>query len=94
MFSSQSIIQKRKGLLHPGSGFQLIRLASPANGPQIDMLPEQTLLTFAPLKASLLIWTGSYQSSLVAHVNNYYMTTVVCKLEGCLHKEVEMEKKK
>lgn len=76
---------EEKGPLYPRSGFEHACLASPANGPQIDMLPDSP----HPLTQQLFLssYTGSYQSSLAERVNNYFMTTLLCKLEGCLHKE-------
>lgn len=46
---------KEKGLLYLGSCFKHACLASPSNGPQIDMLPEQTLL-IPPVALSLLLY--------------------------------------
>lgn len=71
---------EERGLLYLGSCFKHACLASPANGPQIDMLPEQTPFTPTPV-AALLSCISSYRCSLAEHVNNYFMTTLLCELE-------------
>lgn len=87
----------------PGGRFEHGRLASPANGPQIDTHTSPPL-THHLLPTRLLVLLvhrvgregGSYRRSLslplspLGRVNNYSMTTLLlCKLEGCLHKEKE-----
>ena len=49
----QSIIQKRKVHRTLGACLEHAWLASPANGPRIDMLPEQALLTLPSSSLSL-----------------------------------------
>lgn len=73
---------EEKGPSHFRSCFEHACLASPANGHRLTCYhPPPT--PHPPYSAH----TGSYQCSLVERVNNYSMTTLLCKLEGCLHKE-------
>ncbi|KAI9540131.1 hypothetical protein NQZ68_002065 [Dissostichus eleginoides] len=67
----------KRGSSYPGSCFEHACRASPANGPQIDMLPEQTPPVPRPLSSNV----GSYQCSLVERVNNYSMTSLLWELE-------------
>lgn len=80
----QSIIQKRKvrrtwgAALNMPAWHHLLmghRLTCYLSSPH----PSQQLF--------LSSYAGSYQCSLVERVNNYSMTTLLCELEGCLHKE-------
>lgn len=86
---SQSVTQKRK-VCHAylGSCFEHVCLASPANGPPIDMLAEQML------HICLSSCTGSYQGSLLQHVKNDSSTALLCEREGYLHKERRIYLKK
>lgn len=81
----QSIIQKRKGRCIPGAALNMPAWHHLLMGHRLTCYHTPP----HPLTHQLFLssYTGSYQSSLVERVNNYFMTTLLCKLEGCLHKE-------
>lgn len=86
MSGVQSIIQKRKGPVV----FQEAALNRPA-WHHLLMGHRLTCRSPSPRRRLHSSCTGGLLSALplLGRVNNYSMTTPLCELEGCLHKEKE-----
>lgn len=83
---SQSIIQKRKVCCATGAALNMPAWHHLLMGHRLTCYLSR-LSPPSPQQLSLFSCTRSYQCSLVECVNNYFMATLLCKLEACLHKE-------